>query len=123
MEIKQVHVISSSEGGGRKERVGEGEKSEDGDGGNHGYEAGMVEDDAQGGPEGGQGWNKEQRDDGGAGGKITCSRCAAVVLARCVGRTFSDEENLCLSLPPLQNPPSSSHSHSRPKARETESGR
>lgn len=56
---------------------------------------------------------------GRAGRQITCSRCAAVVMAWCVGRIFGDEENLCLSLPPLQSLPmsSSSYIHSRVKER------
>lgn len=47
MEIKQEHVISSSEGEKKKRRVGEGEESSEQrgrrDGGNHGYKAGMEE--------------------------------------------------------------------------------
>lgn len=50
MEIKQVHVISSSEGE-KKERVGEGEKSSEErgrrHGGNHGYRQRWQGDDAQ----------------------------------------------------------------------------
>lgn len=61
---------------------------------------------------------------GTVGRQITCSRCAAVVMAWCVGRIFWDEENLCLSLPPQQNLPmsSSSYIHSRVEERK-KSGR
>lgn len=95
MEIKQIHVISSS-GGEKMKRVGEGEKSSKArrrrDGGNHGYKARME----------GKMMHSQDlrgvRTEHGHGGmnsrvtqtvrrQITCSRRATDVMAWCVGRT------------------------------------
>lgn len=105
MEIKQVHVISSSERREKRGGVGEGETEET-----------MVTR---------RGWRLKMMQDlrevravrMRSRRQITCSRCA-VVTARCVGRIFSDRENLrLLSLSPL--PPS----HSREKREEKQNQR
>lgn len=119
VEIKQVHVISSSgrekkeqSGGGREEWRTESEeimketmvtRMEDG-----GWRKGDAQPD--------RGWRHGRRRD--------YLQSVAVIMAWCVGRVFSDKENLRLRLPLLQNPQMSrrSHIHSIDRNRKRQGG-
>lgn len=129
MEIKQAHVISSSQGEkggewGRETREASGEEGDDG--GCHGYKDGGWREGVIHGKDlrGVRGWN-----DGagcystGEGTELTCSGCWHCCYGLVCGH---DPHRPGISVPPQQNPPASStyiHSRMTERERRGEAGR
>lgn len=128
MEIKQVHVISSSEGEkggewGRERRAASREEGDDGE--NHGYkDGGWRKGDAQRGPPRGRGRMNSRMIEYSRKRDYLQWMLALLLWLGVWAGSYSD--NLCLRLPPLQKPSDEQqllHSFQGERERERKAGR